>query len=834
MKKIISVFMTLLLLWSLTLPAAAAEAAAATTLRLEKAEGTVKVSNAAGKSVTITDGMRLYSGYTIATEKSSYAYVSLDSTKAVKLDASSKAEVLKSGKKLELTLSSGNLFFNVTAPVDKDESLNIRTSTMVTGVRGTSGWVETVNRFSSRVHLLEGSLTVTSSEPATGQIRQTTITSGQSATATLKGTSQPGSQVTLTVGGVQEKQVPGFVAVAVAENPALQGKIAAKSPLSVPAIIGDAHSRLAAEQENANRTEREINQALGQIIANLANPSDPVFTPPVTGSGSSGTPPAPSPSPDPEPSPSPDPEPNPSPDPEPSPSPESPSVTTEAELTEALAGEQSPIDITSDIVLTGNHIVSSGQTLNIESGAVLTLDSTCSLTIDGTVNVSGGLANAGALTVSSTDSIHIKSGGSLTNTGTVMVGNSEHPGLLQVEPGGTLNNTTGSITVAAPVDDVNSRLDNQGSFTNGGALTNNGIITNTNSFTNSGTFDIGGADQFICSGTYQDQRSGLYIMVKSRKDNTVSYLGLAAYKPAWSNGTTVTLLGTEGGTLAGGSLTAADVLLDLNGHAVELLSGLTISESGGSLKITDTSEGKSGILTTPQVADVEQGFDTITMCGGSLEVSGGTVTSTKGFPINVRGGKVTISGGKVTSSIGTAIQVSAGSLTISGGTVAASTSGDAVNIGGGTLTVSGSGAISSTDGNGISAYNSAVVNITGGSVTSTGRTGIEARGGTVNISGTAAVEGALFGVLSLDAAVNIFGNAVITSSASDQADFPSGPVDGPIQFGEQDEFGNTVSNNVKLRSKLPDIHFKMFTGERSGPDSYGYYSLTGPTVTAVG
>ena len=95
MKKIISVFMTLLLLWSLTLPAAAAEAAAATTLRLEKAEGTVKVSNAAGKSVTITDGMRLYSGYTIATEKSSYAYVSLDSTKAVKLDASSKVEVQK-------------------------------------------------------------------------------------------------------------------------------------------------------------------------------------------------------------------------------------------------------------------------------------------------------------------------------------------------------------------------------------------------------------------------------------------------------------------------------------------------------------------------------------------------------------------------------------------------------------------------------------------------------------------------------------------------------------------------------------------------------------------
>ena len=224
MRKTISILLSLLLLWSLALPAAAAETASASTLRLEKAEGTVKVCNASGKSVTITDGMRLYSGYTITTEKSSYAYVSLDSTKAVKLDASSKAEVQKSGKKLELTAMAGKLFFNVSAPVDKDESLNIRTSTMVTGVRGTSGWVVVINRFTSRVNLLEGTLTVTSSEPATGQMRQATITSGQTATATLKGLAQAGSQVSLTVTGVQEKQVPGFVAVEVEKNPAVERK----------------------------------------------------------------------------------------------------------------------------------------------------------------------------------------------------------------------------------------------------------------------------------------------------------------------------------------------------------------------------------------------------------------------------------------------------------------------------------------------------------------------------------------------------------------------------------------------------------------------------------
>ena len=86
-------------------------------------------------------------------------------------------------------------------------------------------------------------------------MRQATITGGQTATAALNKPSQAGRQMSLTVTNLQEKQVPGFVAVAVAENPALQGKIAAKSPLSVPAIIGDAWARLKNEQASANAAD---------------------------------------------------------------------------------------------------------------------------------------------------------------------------------------------------------------------------------------------------------------------------------------------------------------------------------------------------------------------------------------------------------------------------------------------------------------------------------------------------------------------------------------------------------------------------------------------------
>ena len=365
MKKTLSILMALLLLWSMALPAAAAETAAAATLRLEKAEGTVKVSNASGKSVTVTDGMRLYSGYTIATEKNSYAYVSLDSTKAVKLDASSKAEVRKSGKKLELNAVSGSLFFNVTAPVDKDESLNIRTSTMVTGVRGTSGWVVVIDRFTSRVHLLEGTLTVTSSEPATGQMRQATITGGQTATAALNKPSQAGSQMSLTVTNLQEKQVPGFVAVEVEKDPALQQKIAAKSRLSIPAIIGNAWARLKNEQASANAADQKIQKDLNNIAAVGTNQ---VFTGQQeetggSGGGSSGgssnTPPVDPPVDPPE-------------------EPTNPTMTldspTAAELKAAL---ETPgvtnVTVTNagtNDLSTESYAVSSGQTLDIQSGTL--------------------------------------------------------------------------------------------------------------------------------------------------------------------------------------------------------------------------------------------------------------------------------------------------------------------------------------------------------------------------------------------------------------------------------------------------------------------------------
>ena len=134
-KNIFSLFLALLLLLGMAQPALAADTAAA--MQLSSTAGTVTISNASGRSLSLRDNMRLYSGYQIQTAANSYAWINLDSTKLIKLDASSKVEIRKSGKKLEVLLKSGNLYGNVSKPLASDETLDVRTSTAIVGIRGT-------------------------------------------------------------------------------------------------------------------------------------------------------------------------------------------------------------------------------------------------------------------------------------------------------------------------------------------------------------------------------------------------------------------------------------------------------------------------------------------------------------------------------------------------------------------------------------------------------------------------------------------------------------------------------------------------------------------------
>ena len=150
--------------------------ASATTMHLRKTEGSVGVSDGEGKDVTPKNNLGLYSGYQVGTQAESYAWIDLDKVKLTKLDQDSEVEINKEGKKLEIDVKSGSLFFNVTEPLTDDETMNIATATMMVGIRGTCGWVT-----DNTAALLEGTVSVT----AGGQ--EATINAGEMAVLTESG-----------------------------------------------------------------------------------------------------------------------------------------------------------------------------------------------------------------------------------------------------------------------------------------------------------------------------------------------------------------------------------------------------------------------------------------------------------------------------------------------------------------------------------------------------------------------------------------------------------------------------------------------------------------------
>ena len=171
----------LLLALSLLLLAGCGGKAAATTMRLIRTEGKVGVSDDDGKSVAPKEDLGLYSGYGVDTQSASFAWINLDDVKLAKLDEKSEIAIQKEDKHLELEVKSGSLFFNVTQPLEDDEAMNIRTSSMVVGIRGACGWVEVPDASHMNVYLLEGKAECTAGVTATvsaGEVAQLDETAG--------------------------------------------------------------------------------------------------------------------------------------------------------------------------------------------------------------------------------------------------------------------------------------------------------------------------------------------------------------------------------------------------------------------------------------------------------------------------------------------------------------------------------------------------------------------------------------------------------------------------------------------------------------------------------
>ena len=488
-KSFLPLALVLAILLTAALPAMGAETVsdAASTIQLMKTEGSVSVTNGSGRALSVFEDMRLYNGYHAKTAEKSYAWASLDSSKLIKLDAVSEAEVRKAGKKLEVLLNSGNLYFNVSEPLEKEESLNIRTSTIIVGIRGTCGWVKMLDAWRAQVYLLEGQVECSVTDPATGESRTTVLRGGEMAEFVVYPQGQAGARCEIIRQSYTEEQIDGFVLVELVKDRALCEKIYTGSGLDVLGRFDQdsAQKRLEDDQAAMGEVLREIEKALSTQDNHVSQ--DPVWDsgPEDSGGQDSGTDGGGSSAPGGD-------------SPDITPEPADITLTmpvTDMDVQQALdrpttrrvvvAPGANPAQNTLDIGI--NMTVDSGKTLTLNSGVPAQVLG--SLTVNGTADLGDSLANSGAITVNSSNTLRVagqfvnNAGGTITNTSSGRIA-----AALGISSEGTLTNagrvegrltlTGGSLTISG--GEITSNQDITVSVSSGTALTlAGGVVTNT-------------------------------------------------------------------------------------------------------------------------------------------------------------------------------------------------------------------------------------------------------------------------------------------------------------------------------------------------------------------
>ncbi len=152
----------------------------AITMRIIEFKGNVLLEES-GRVKAVKKNARLNSEDVVSTESGSGVKIGLDEAKIVSLEENSRASVSKTGRRLELMLESGRLNFEVSKPLEADETLNIKTTTMIVGIRGTAGTVSSIGDLES-VEITDGVVHVTVTNPVTGETKKIDVHAGEKIT----------------------------------------------------------------------------------------------------------------------------------------------------------------------------------------------------------------------------------------------------------------------------------------------------------------------------------------------------------------------------------------------------------------------------------------------------------------------------------------------------------------------------------------------------------------------------------------------------------------------------------------------------------------------------
>ncbi len=195
----------------------------ATTMRLLKMQGIVKLFDKE-KEKTIIDNIRLASGNAIKTESSSLAAIALDDSKVVTINDESRAQFEQKGKKLNIKPTDGSLFFEVSKKLAADETFDIRTSSMVVGIRGTSGYVAVDEEGHETLYITDGEVEVIGTNPVTGEQKVIRVKAGQRIRVYLYN-DRPKDSIMFTLEDVSEDDLKQAIKDRLIENDPLLAKV---------------------------------------------------------------------------------------------------------------------------------------------------------------------------------------------------------------------------------------------------------------------------------------------------------------------------------------------------------------------------------------------------------------------------------------------------------------------------------------------------------------------------------------------------------------------------------------------------------------------------------
>ena len=203
-----------------SVPVQAAESVATGGMRLSRTQGTVAVFDTANKPQKAIDNMKLPNGYNVATSAGSYAWISLDDTKLVKMDALSNVKVASTGKNHVVDVTLGKAFFDISKNLEKDESLIIRTKSMVASInKGTTAEISVENG-NTTIVALDGKIDCVVADVVTGQLKSVEALAGKK--VEVKPTA---SGISVATKPAKKSDISGFSKLQIAQDSVLKDRI---------------------------------------------------------------------------------------------------------------------------------------------------------------------------------------------------------------------------------------------------------------------------------------------------------------------------------------------------------------------------------------------------------------------------------------------------------------------------------------------------------------------------------------------------------------------------------------------------------------------------------